>query len=157
MISYHSGDIFDSNCNIICHEVDCLGGDFDVKFKRKCHDSFNRYINFVKRFKKEPMKLLGRCCTGVFDDNEDRWVANLFGYFDSGNNTDVEALEKSLLDCKNFAEVCDYSIAIPFGIGHGTNWVTEVRPMIERVFRDFPNEVEIWSDNNGANAPSITE
>ena len=78
---------------------------------------------------------------------------NLFGHYNYGTDkkyTNVDALERAFVDCKNFAEVCSYSIAIPFGIGcglGGADWDTEVRPMIERVFKDFPNDVEIWSYN----------
>ena len=73
-----------------------------------------------------------------------------YNYGTDKKYTNVDALEKAFVDCKNFAEVCSYSIAIPFGIGcglGGADWDTEVRPMIERVFKDFPNDVEIWSYN----------
>ena len=156
MISYHSGDMFDSNCNIICHQVNCMGvmgAGLAKQVKKKCPDAFRRYITFVKKSKEDKSKLLGRCCIGFFDGVEDKCVANLFGQYNYGTDkkyTNVDALERAFVDCKNFAEVCSYSIAIPFGIGcglGGADWDTEVRPMIERVFKDFPNDVEIWSYN----------
>ena len=61
MISYHSGDIFDSNCNIICHQVNCMGvmgAGLAKQVKKKCPDAFRRYITFVKKSKEDKSKLL---------------------------------------------------------------------------------------------------
>ena len=160
MISYHNGDIFDSTANIICHQVNCMGvmgAGLAKQIKKKCPDAFNRYLDFVRKerhSKGDTKGLLGRCCIGAFDGVEEKYVANLFGQYNYGSDgrkyTNIKALEEAFVNCRNFAEVCDYSIAIPFGIGcgyGGADWITEVRPMIEDVFKGFKNEVEIWSYN----------
>ena len=159
MIKYYEGDIFSSNADLICHQVNCqgvFGRGMAGQVKKLFPEVEKSYKILTKQWTEEvggkTAKLLGRVSAQPVE-KDGRWflIANLYGQDDYGKNgvyTDYEALEKALEEICEFLTVRgrNETAAFPQGRGcgfGGGDWDV-VEAIIKRVFEDYPGEVQIW-------------
>ena len=151
MIQILSGNLFDTNAQIICHQCNrqgVMGSGVAAEVKRRYPEVFKEYCSFLKK----PYVNLGSVL--VVDCNEKRAIANLIAQDKYGwgkQFTNYEALHQCLRDLKEIVndiyggKVC--KIAFPYGMGSvrgGGDWST-VYKIIEEELGDY--DVEIWKLN----------
>lgn len=136
-------DIFLSEQDIICHQVNCMG----VMGKGIAKNIREKYPKVFEEYKKlcdktdNKKNLLGHC--QICQVEENKYVANLFGQETYGNNgcfTNYKALEHAFVTLKQRAVKGNKSIAIPYGLGAslaGGSWEI-ISQIIENVFFDYP-------------------
>lgn len=159
MIKHYEGDIFDSNADVICHQVNCQGAfgrGMAGQVRRMFPEVEKTYKILTKQWTEEAggktKMLLGKVSAQPVE-KDGRWflIANLYGQDDYGKDgvyTDYEALEKAMSEIRDFLEVrgSRETVAFPNGMGcgyGGGDWAV-VEAMIERVFKNYPCEVQIW-------------
>lgn len=117
MIVSSLGDILESNCDIIVHQVNCKGV-MGAGLAKQIRD---KYPNVYEEYKKfcDQDNLLGKA--QFVPIAYKKYICNLFGQDDYGTGlqTDYEAFEKAIAEIKEIAWEHDFSIAIPYGIGCG--------------------------------------
>lgn len=149
MIKITEGNLFDSKADIIAHQVNCqgiMGAGVARQVKKKYPTVFTEYLNLC--WANHPSKLLGmvQIC-----ETPNKQIANLFGQESYGYGDKQYTILSALYMCfsglKHYAEIMEYSIAIPYKIGcarGGADWELDVYPMIEIIFRNSNVNVEIW-------------
>jgi len=153
------GDIFATNCNVICHQVNCqgaMGAGLAKYIKAHWPLVFEQYSNFLNNntivengVKKNTRSFLGLCQIVKIDNY--KYIANLFGQDRYGRDrqyTDYNALEISLYSLKRLVLFGGYgikSIAIPYelGCGNGGGDWNIVFDIIKKVFSDTDLIIEI--------------
>lgn len=162
MVTYRTGDLLQSDCNVICHQVNCQGvmGSGIAKSIREKYPTV--YQRFLQRHKDVGSHLGDIDIIRVNGVNSDyTYIANLY----SQNHylpriichTDYDAFQKCLQKLKaelsGLGETCfpniKFKIGFPDHIGCGLaggNWNT-VQKIIEEEFRDSQWEVEVWKLN----------
>ena len=153
MIKIIDGNIFDSNANIICHQVNCqgvMGSGVAAEVKKRYPHVFLSYRNDYHH------KRLELGYVGFVTAKRDQVIANMcgqdkFGY-DGKTYTNYEKLQACLNRVLEYA-MFEYDvkpvIAFPYHMSchrGGGNW-NIVYKMIEDTFKDF--DVEIWRLDNG--------
>ena len=132
-----NGDILESNCNIICHQVNCrgvMGKGLAKQIKYKYPNVYNKYVSYCNQ-----NNILGTVLYVYIGNGQ--YIANLFGQNDYGMNTrktDYNALEKCFQTIANHAREKHLSVAIPYNIGCGLgggNWPI-VLNIISKRFKD---------------------
>ena len=86
MITFKQGNLLESNCDIICHQVNCkgvMGAGIAKQIKDKWSNVYIEYKDFVIINKYNRNKLLG-CCYPV-KVNAYQYVMNLFCQDNYGN------------------------------------------------------------------------
>lgn len=156
MIKIIDGDIFESDADIIAHQVNCMGvmGSGVAKQVREKYPAvFTMYKVHCDFYSKVPEKLLGTCQTIKVKDKKERSIANLFGQlgfgYDGAQYTDINALKKAMIELRDLYAFEDRIIAMPYKIGcfrGGADW-NEVYAMIGEVFKDY--NVELWRLDKG--------
>ncbi|MDZ5711347.1 macro domain-containing protein [Jeotgalibacillus haloalkalitolerans] len=139
--------------HIIGHQVNGLGfmgSGISMQIKKEFPDVFRGYQKYVN-FHPSAESMLGHnlmIATNQMDINEfDRnsqykIISNLFGQARIGRSekqTNEKALKRALIHLKNFAEVNELSVALPYGIGcgkSGGDW-REIEQIIQEVFSDY--------------------
>lgn len=143
MITYHDGNIFDSNAKIICHQVNTYGvmgagiaAEVRVRFP-EVYTEYNAYC-----IANSQNKMLGLV---LFSNTQSGFIANCFSQ--QCMNTDYDAFDHCMRMVKKFAEKHNNAkIAIPYKMGCGIaggDWNT-VEQIIRNVFDGSNMEVEIW-------------
>ena len=153
MVKIIDGNIFDSNANIICHQVNCqgvMGSGVAAEVKKRYPNVFDAYrYDYLNGDLK-----LGHVCFATA--KQDQVIANMCGQDNFGYNgamyTNYEKLQECLNKVKEYA-VYEYDvqpvIALPYMMSccrGGGDW-SVVYKMIEDTFKDF--DVEIWRFDNG--------
>ncbi len=162
MLNYYSGDIFHSDADIICHQVNCqgvFGRGMAGQVKKMFPEVEKTYKIITKQWQDQAMgktsELLGRVSAQpVKKDGKWFLIANLYGQDDYGKNgvyTDYKALEQAMEEIRNFVEVRkkQEKVAFPYKIGcgyAGGDWEA-VKKIIERVFDGYEGEVQIWKND----------
>lgn len=120
MIQYINGDIFSTDCDVICHQTNCRGrwgSGIAVDMKKRFPKAYNAYS---KHCKISGNKLLG-CIQPILC--EDAIVMNLFGQDGYGREkikyTDYDALDSCFKKAHDYCSVYNYTIAVPYKIGCG--------------------------------------
>lgn len=130
-----NGDILESNCNIICHQVNCrgvMGKGLAKQIKYKYPNVYNKYVSYCNQ-----NNILGTVLYVYIGNGQ--YIANLFGQNDYGMNTrktDYNALGKCFQTIANHAREKHLSVAIPYNIGcclGGGDWKI-VSSLIEKHF-----------------------
>ena len=155
------GDIFNTHCNIICHQVNCqgvMGHGIAKQVKEKYKGVFNEYKRYCDAHADNREALLGEALivdidygAAVLDwlvDKERKYIANIFGQltYGTGLRTDYKALVLGLEVVANFAKEHNLSVAIPYKIGCGLaggDW-NKVTTLIEGVFAGTGLEVLMY-------------
>lgn len=141
-MKYIKGDIFDSNANVILHQVNCqgvMGSGIAKQVKQKYPIVYKYYKMWCDDPHLKP-GLLGSIQTVYIDNEENRAIINLFSQdkfgYDGKRYTDYDALRNCLkIVNKQWA---GYSVAIPFHMGcdrGGGDW-NVVCKMIEDELTD---------------------
>lgn len=157
MIKYKNGDLLKSDCNVICHQVNCQGvmGSGIAKTIRAKYPIV--YLSYLQKHKNQGSKL-GSIDVVKVDGNigEKRWVVNLYAqeyYLPRGiNHTNYDMFRKCIKALKQ--ELSEYvkitkaqfKIGFPYGIGCGLaggNWEI-VKKILETEFGGAEWNVEIW-------------
>lgn len=145
MIHYVKGDITKSNCDIICHQVNCQGAmnsGVAKAIREKWPEVYEQYRTLCKRQDGSGW-LLGVMQPVEIQHIPPRYVVNLFAQqyygYDGTRFTDYEAFYNSLNHLAiELSDAPDKTIAFPYKIGcvrGGANWKI-IRTMIEEVFKD---------------------
>ena len=155
------GDIFNTHCNIICHQVNCqgvMGHGIAKQVKEKYKGVFNEYKRYCDAHADNRGAMLGEALiididygAAVLDwlvDKERKYIANIFGQltYGTGLRTDYKALVLGLEVVANFAKEHNLSVAIPYKIGCGLaggDW-NKVNILIEGVFAGTGIEVLMY-------------
>ena len=162
MITFKQGNLLESNCDIICHQVNCkgvMGAGIAKQIKNKWNNVYIEYKDFVVTNKYNRNKLLG-CCYPV-KVNAYQYVVNLFCQDTYGNNlealTEYPAFDEALFKLKKFI-TSEYTneyiksnirIGFPYKIGCGLaggDW-NVVLNLLHKHFDDDIWNVEIWELN----------
>jgi len=147
MLKIIDGDIFESNADIIAHQVNCqgvMGGGIALQVKRKYPNVFKEYNKYCNRYKGVSFNLLGNIYTvGIQSQYPDlprrRYICNLFGQDEFGGNrchTDYDALRLCLKKLNIIA--IGNTVAIPYMMScalAGGDWDI-VSKMIEETLTD---------------------
>ena len=143
------GDILDTSCDVIAHQVNCMGvmgSGVALAIKNKYPEVYPDYHSLCKSI--EPERLLGNLHISATKDG--KYIANCFGQLNYGwgkQHTDYRALEYSFNSLKNWMLATGKSrVAIPYKIGcvrGGGDWNT-VFNIIYRVFCNNDIIVELW-------------
>jgi len=143
MISYYKGNLLDSGCDIIAHQVNLqgvMGGGLAKQIAQKypkCEEQYKRWCT-CKNFSKE--KLLGDGI--IVKIAEHKFIENCFTQ-DENFNTDYNAVRKCFIYLYNLCKFQGFkTIGVPknygCGIAHG-DW-----QKVEQIFKDiFENEPKI--------------
>ena len=160
-INIVNGNIFDTHCNIICHQVNCqgvMGHGIAKQVKEKYKGVFNEYKRYCDAHADNREAMLGEALivdidygAAVLDwlvDKERKYIANIFGQltYGTGLRTDYKALVLGLEVVANFAKEHNLSVAIPYKIGCGLaggDW-NKVNTLIEGVFAGTELEVLMY-------------
>lgn len=150
-INIVNGNIFDTHCNIICHQVNCqgiMGHGIAKQVKEKYKGVFNEYKRYCDAHADNREAMLGEALivdidygAAVLDwlvNKERKYIANIFGQltYGTGLRTNYKALVLGLEVVANFAKEHNLSVAIPYKIGCGLaggDW-NKVNILIEGVF-----------------------
>lgn len=143
MIRYIKGDITKSNCDIICHQVNCQGAmnsGVAKAIREKWPEVYEQYKDLCKK-QEQTICLLGTMQPVEIQKTPARYVVNLFAQQYYGFNgirfTDYEAFYNSIAHLSvQLASNPDKTIAFPYKIGcvrGGANW-NIIKTMIEEVF-----------------------
>lgn len=159
MIKNYEGDIFASNAEVICHQVNCqgvFGRGMDGQVKKLFPEVEKTYKKITKQWTEQAggktKSLLGRVSAQPVE-KDGRWflLANLYGQDDYGKKglfTDYTALEKAMTEIRDFLDVRgkQETVAFPYKIGcanAGGDWEV-VQAIINRVFEGYEGEVQIY-------------
>ena len=143
MIRYIKGDITKSNCDIICHQVNCQGAmnsGVAKAIREKWPEVYEQYKDLCKE-QEQTICLLGTMQPVEIQKTPARYVVNLFAQqyygFQGVRFTDYEAFYNSIAYLSvQLANTPDKTIAFPYKIGcvrGGANW-NIIKTMIEEVF-----------------------
>lgn len=136
MISYHNGDLLESGCEIICHQVNLqgvMGGGIALQIAKK-------YPSVEWLYKKEVGCFLcgmGNCLFAKTDSGI--FVANCFSQ-DKQFNTVCSAVKGCFRKVKEFCKENNLKI-IGVPVGYGSNIANGNRQIIEQIINSiFENE-----------------
>ena len=130
MIEYIRGDIFNSDCDILVHQVNCKG----KMGKGIAYDIRNKYpyvYTSYKEFCKDSNNLGGKLHIVVVNHHisgKALYIVNLFGQDGYGHDkryTNYEWVENGIKLLAEYAKRHNLSIAIPYKMGcnnAGGNW-----------------------------------
>ena len=146
MVKIEKGNVLKAKETIIAHQVNCFGVAGGLAYA-----VFTQYPNALKEYLKicdRPGKelLLGHC--QCIKQNDGHIIANLFGQYRPGADTKMEAVKKSSVELKNFAQKNNARIALPWKIGCGIgggNW-EEMQELIAEILGDC--DVTIYKLDN---------
>lgn len=157
MITYHDGNIFDSDAKIICHQVSvygAMGAELAAEVKERFPEVYEEYNACCLTYSQD--ELFGEVlCSSIKKYSEvigdglfsvpKRFIANCFSQ--KGMDTDYELFTSAMGLVRKWAEKHNNAkIAIPYKMGCGTaggDWNT-VEQIIHDVFDGSDLEVEIW-------------
>ena len=154
MVSYHKGDLLQSNCDVICHQTNCMGA-MGAGIARTIRARYpETYTALRERF------LCDRAKLGKVDiipvrreDGKELFVVNMYAqkkYMPRGVcHTNYDAFKQCAEDVKafcsaHFGEHC--KIGFPYKVGCGLaggDWEI-VKNILETVFAGPEYDVEIW-------------
>lgn len=150
MIKYREIDLLKSECNIICHQVNCqgvIGSGIALQIKNNYPKVYEDYIKYC--LDKTPDQLLGNV---VYSATRGECIANLFGQKEFGRNglfTDYSALNRcfrnvktTALQIKDILDINIIHVGAPYKIGcdrGGGDW-----NIVEKMLKDlFEDEVDV--------------
>lgn len=141
MISYHNGNLLDSECDIICHQVNLqgvMGGGLALQISTKYQNCEEQYKDMLKRF--DMRGDVHFFCYGYKGYN--KFIANCFSQ-EENFNTNYEWVKSCFKKVLGFAKKFNVeTIGVPFKYGCGIangDW-----QKVEEIFKQiFDNEKDI--------------
>lgn len=121
MIEYRTGDILESDCRVICHQVNCcgvMGAGLAKQVRAKYPSVYTRYKHECETNSKR--SLLGTAQYVQVSENPRQFVCNIFGQCFYGTDkryTDYDALRTAFQSIAYHFPT--HSIAIPYNMGCG--------------------------------------
>lgn len=155
------GNLFDTDADVIAHQVNCQGvmGSGVAKSVRLLYpQAYNEYLKFCSfhESNEEKLSLLGQIQVVKCDDNEEKNIVNMFAqenYGHDGRFTNYEAFY-NCLEKLNMVFEFKYSIAFPYNIGcdrGGADWDI-IFMMMQKVFKNRQIYIYKLEENkNGKN------
>ena len=157
MVKYFDGDLLESGCNVICHQVNTLGvmgAGIAQQIKNKYPECSRIYSETCKNYKNKQGELIGMLQLWTSESPSGPHIANFFSQRGLGWNvqTDYNAFRNC---CKELKETLKYyfpiifdsfKIGFPYKIGCGFakgNWDI-IKQIIEEELADDIWNVEIW-------------
>lgn len=158
MIHYVKGDITKSNCDIICHQVNCQGAmnsGVAKAIREKWPEVYEYYKIWCDR-EEDKANLLGEAQGILIEDNPNRYVGNLYAQYNYGYDgqryTNYEAFYNAIEQIA--AQLVEHpykvTIAFPYKIGcvrGGADWKI-IRTMINKVFAGQNDVYFYYLDDN---------
>lgn len=148
MISYHKGDLLESGCDIICHQVNLdgvMGGGIAYQIAQKYPEVERDYSLECMDYNYSE-KLGGSVCFSEIYYSNGKYVANCFSQR-RDFTTDYEWLKSCVYWIKEFIGKGKCSVSIPKNYGCGIakgDWET-VKEIWESAFEsDSDIELQIW-------------
>lgn len=149
MVVYKNGDLLESQCDVICHQVNLdgiMGGGLALQIARKYPEVEKKYIEFL-RYHDYDETLLGNYCTKTVTA---KWgklmIANCFTQH-YNYTTCYEAIYKCFESLIDLMDLCELkTIGIPYGYGCGIakeEW-RKVDEIIHEVFDNSEVVCEVW-------------
>ena len=141
MVTYHEGDLLNSGCQMICHQVNefgYMGAGIAKQIRAKYPDCYNEYKDYCKS---DP-KPYGNVCWYIGDDII---IANCFSQV--CGLTEMMFLESAV---KKIIEFCKLKnirlIGIPYkyGCGHAVGEWALVSQLFKNYFEPLDIELQIW-------------
>lgn len=141
MINYIKGNLLDSDCNFICHQVNCqgkMGSGVAKQIRDRWPEVYSNYARVANS------KMLGKVQILYIEDANipRQCVVNMFSQENYGYNgaryTSYDAFWNCLNELKNQIPK-GATIAFPYKIGcglGGANWEI-IEKMIDVVFKDY--------------------
>lgn len=144
MIKIITGDILESNANVICHQVNedgYMGGGLAYSIANRYPEVEEEYALYCAGFENKE-DLYGDCFICEYD--EDKYIANCFTQRNFVTNIqDIENVFNILIPkCKKLG----LTIAMPYNYGCGIakgNWI-DVYNTIEEISNKYDYEVEVY-------------
>lgn len=116
MLKIVNGNIFDSDANIICHQVNTfgiMGGGIALQVKNRFPIVYQEYKDLCDENKNN--NLLGNVLFSYYDEN--KMIANCFSQ--DGWETDYNALRDCLIKVRSNCQQSIRSVALPYNYGCG--------------------------------------
>lgn len=183
MISYMEGDLLNSHCNVICHQVNCSGA-MGSGIARQIRSRYPKVYETFRATYEQGKNILGAIDIvlvqdfsnrAILDRMHRRFVINMYAQKDYNRSkerkrqTNYNALRHCIQELKkeivNYLEYCndecaikDFIIGFPYGIGCGLacgDW-NIVRDIIESEFADDKWNVEIWKYTSDTNKNELS-
>ena len=152
MLYFHNGNLLNTNCKYICHQVNCQGkmnSGVAKQIREKYPEVFEVY---AKKYKEFPLGSV------LFVETEDgKCIGNMFGQdnygYDGKQYTSYEAIEQCLTNVYYHCKTYHKTAAFPYGLASvrgGASW-DKIYEMIEYIFTkmDMEVDVEIWRFDKG--------
>ena len=149
MVKYVKGNLLDSDCDYICHQVNCqgvMGSGIAKQIRERWSEVYDDYRSFCEGFE-WPDYILGHVCLSPIE-NSTQQVANMFSQekfgYDGHRYTSYDAFDECLRRLASYAEPGN-KIGFPKNIGCGLgggNW-NVISALIEEIMgKDY--EVYIY-------------
>lgn len=145
MVTYKNGDLLESGCEVICHQVNLqgiMGGGLALQIAEKYPQCKKRYSRFVRHYPKKEL-LLGRVqfvnCNGL----------NIINCFSQNENftTNYEKVKQCFLKIKDIMRCLNFrTLGIPYKYGCGIangEW-EKVNEIIHEIFDNSEIRCEVW-------------
>lgn len=155
-IKYFNGNLFDSNADVLCHQVNVygvMGAGIAAEVRKRFPNVNKEYERFCLQFKpyKNYNDILGKVVIVETNKKKTQFIANCFSQdieSKDGCLTNYEALK----DCLNYIESWmknknKLTVAFPYKYGCGIaggDWEI-VKKIIYDSFKDVDITVEIWN------------
>lgn len=144
MITYKTGNLFDSSKLVLGHGVNCqgkMGSGIAVEFKRRYPLNYEAYRDVCLKQKLKPGMVY------PFRENG-HLILNIASQFKTGNDANLDWLAIAMWKVLGYCEDRKMEgFAIPriaSGIG-GLDYWTEVDPLLHEIFDESPLELELWT------------
>lgn len=151
------GDIFLSQAEIMCHQVNCqgvMGAGLAKQVRTKYPAVYELYKSVCVAHSADPDSLLGWAMIVETNDSNSKFIANLFaqngfrkGPSDTQVYTDYNALARAVDEVVKMAEAYGVkAVAVPLNMGCGLaggDW-NVVKDILKSSFQDSPVNLEIW-------------
>lgn len=141
MVKYVKGNLLDSDCNYICHQVNCqgvMGSGIAKQIRERWPYVFRSYYNYCSRRLGKTDTMLGDIWGVRIDDSSNRWVVNMFSQdkygYDGSRFTSYDAFTECLTVMR-YRLPKGSSIGFPKNIGCGLgggNWKV-ISALIEEI------------------------
>lgn len=152
MIKYYNGDLLESGCDIICHQVNeygIMGAGLALQVREKFPKAYKRYKELC--MVKKPAHLYGKIfyCDYFDELNNDRTLANCFSQVNGETNYELVKLIAKRLYCMAFDKGFK-TIGIPYKYGCGIakgDW-SKVEKIFKDEFEESDFRLQIWKKEN---------
>ena len=144
MVTYHNGDLLESGCEMICHQVNeygYMGAGIAKQIRAiypQCYYEYNKYCQKTNR-------LYG---TVYFHKDKNIIIANCFSQV--CGRTDIPSLRKVLVELSKYCEKKKIkTIGIPYRYGSGLavgDW-DEILSWFKYYFSKSEVELQVWKLN----------